>query len=103
MKVSDLITDIVEEAEFRFGDSTFDHPNDCISVNLFPSGSSWQVNLQRPTKRQLENGELTDEALGTPMKYEYCTAFFVECPTLMEALNELFDVVCNAEKWPSLT
>ena len=63
MKVSQLMQDIVLAAEEKFGIS--DHINDCITISIGTpydtedtEDNNWGVSLSRPTKRQMDSGEV---------------------------------------------
>lgn len=101
MKISDLIGDIVSEAEIKFGISG--HMNDSISVFIWTNwdeeGVYFQVGLERPTRRQLDSGEV--EAVDTIKVSEKNTAFRTSHPSLLKALLILRDKIdeVNPEDW----
>jgi hypothetical protein len=99
MKISELIKQIIDEAERKF--ELTDHLNDCISVSVYFTGADWHVGLQQPTQRQLDNGEIVESRLDTVKQYEYKTAFSAHGLTLVEALRNLQDLVNDTEVWPS--
>lgn len=99
MKISEIIKEIIAEAEGKF--ELTSHLNDCISVSIYFSGADWHVGLQQPTQRQLDNGEIVQSKLGTVKQYEYKTAFSAHGLTLVEALRNLQNIVEDAEVWPS--
>ena len=58
MKISERIKEIIETAQFRFGITG--HMNERISVGMFcDDQSEWYVWLERPSKNQLDRGEVT--------------------------------------------
>ena len=89
MKVSELIKNIVETAEERFGVSD-SHTNDCITVDIYYSSHfGWQVDLLRPTQHQLDCGKFPDEADVASVKvWESTCAFHTEADTLVRAIYE---------------
>lgn len=97
MKVSKVMDEICEVADFKFGLNG--HKNDAVSVGIYSDGVEWQLWLQRPTQRQLDNGEIKISMLHTVKQYEYLTGFFVMAPSLTEALHELRARVINASEW----
>ena len=96
MKVSELVQDIVSEAELKFGHS--EHCNDCINVGIYysPEGT-WQVWLDRPTQRQLDNGEVSEA--NTIKVSEYRCEFFQQAQDLVTALLQLQEAVDMADSW----
>jgi hypothetical protein len=101
MKVSQLISDIISEAEHKFGltnsEGEYFHINGCISIWLFPDGNTWQVGLQRPTQRMLDFGEI--ENGSTTRVTENRVAFYTQKDTLLKALQALQDKVSSAAEW----
>jgi len=96
MKISDLVQDIVREAESKFGISN--HPQDTIGVWMYPAESNfgdpeWQVGLERPTKRCLDYGVAE---FGTVKLGEVRFGLSTKGSTLLEALNNLLDLVYEA-------
>ncbi len=96
MKVSKLITSIVSVSENKFGVSM--HNNDCISVGLAPNPLGWVVWLERPSKEQMERGEI--DRVETVKRYETMTALTCEVRTLMKALRKLQMRVLSATNSP---
>jgi hypothetical protein len=96
MKVSELIQEIVEAAESKFGVS--DHNNDCISVDIYVSPYEWQVSLARPTQRQLDSGEIVTELDYTIKCWEAKYNFHSHGETLMQALYALLEKVLDASR-----
>lgn len=103
MKASELIRQIVEMAEEKFGVDT-DTFRDTISVGLYPADAErWQAWLLRPTYLQLQTDTRnnvnidTDLAKPTTMKWECETHFYVEGSSMMDALHQLHDQLTHAE------
>lgn len=93
MKVSDLITSIVETAEAKFGVSN--HNNDCINVGIYISQQGkFQVYLERPTHDHLGLGESNCYGLEVA---QLLSIFFTESNSLVGALSKLQAKVLNAE------
>ena len=94
MKISQLIKNIVADADAEYGHSN--HINDCISINIFYSlcnGGEFQVCLSRPSQRQLDGGEVDD--LSSIKKTENDVWLHTKAPTLLEALTELHQRLAN--------
>lgn len=103
MKISELIADIICEAELKFGvldtsDSARIHPNETISVWIFYADfDEWQVGLERPSQNQLDRGVVED---CTSCKLaEFKVAFYTMAPTLLGALRALQYKVLEADSW----
>jgi len=101
MKISDLISEIVVDAEWKFGildeDGNREHLNDCISVWIFyDTDNAWQVGLERPSKEQLECGEVHD--CRTMKSSVSRLAFYTEGTTLLKALRGLQQKVNDAHE-----
>lgn len=100
MRISDLMQDIIDAAEDKFGYE--DHNNDGISIAIFHThgnGGEWQVSLERPTLPQLENGQVED--VSTIKTSDSHVGFYTEGTTLLVALRELQQKVTDAysEDW----
>lgn len=96
MKVSELVAEISEFAEGRFGRTN--HLHDCISVGMYPAETGWQVFLERPTQAQLDRGEM--ENFSSVRVFESKISFYSEChPSLVDALLHLRDRLENAYDW----
>lgn len=94
MKVSKLITEIVELAEAEFGH--IEHSNDCIAVGIYvdtsdPDDVTYQAWLQRPTKANLLRGEAV--SINSIKSEECLHALTQESDTLVSALKDLKDAV----------
>lgn len=101
MKISDLIQDIVALAEEKFYATAKlpdGHINDCVSVWIYYASvlDLWQVGLERPSKEQLENGEVDDWA--TVKSCINRVAFYTEANSLLEALLQLEDKLHEADE-----
>jgi hypothetical protein len=100
MKVSELIQEIVETAECKFGIGN--HENDCISVFIYPAfnewTNEWQVCLSRPTQRQLDSGEVKVADNNTIKISEDRCGCHASAETLMGALYALFENVLDATR-----
>jgi hypothetical protein len=98
MKISSLIKDIVVEAEEKFGYS--EHNNDCISLVVSPTAyGTWCANLERPTQRQMDRGEVEGVHMHTVKLWEATLGFHSEADTLLQALLDLHQKVEDAEPW----
>ncbi len=107
MKVSELMEEIIEVAEEKFGVS--EHINDGIVVNVFYHAANadsdagedyvWSVALSRPTQNQLDRGETECEYIHTVKLEETRIDFHSNGKSLMVALRHLLDQVLDANKW----
>jgi hypothetical protein len=98
MKISQLIQDIIIDAESRFG--TSDHNNDCINVAIYHTDAgTWQVWLTRPSQTQLDRGEVVTQKVHTSKVSEDLQAFWTEKDSLLDALLDLQDFVDQATTW----
>lgn len=95
MKISTLINEIVDEAEYKFCVSF--HMCDTISVRIYVNpDEEWQVSLIKPTKNQLDRGEFI---AGTLRVADLETRFYTTGTDLLETLKELRQKVEDAEDW----
>ncbi len=98
MKVSELIQDIINTVDEKFGYS--DHINDCPAVSITPNGDgTWVVCLERPTQRGLDSGQVPHNLCHTIKVWEMRYAFWTEADTLVQALLALQDKVEAAEEY----
>jgi len=100
MKISELIKEIVDVAESKFDAQSRQyngHVNDCISVWIYYVSilDMWQVGLERPSKEQLECGEI--ENWETVKSCVNRVAFYSEANSLLEALYILQDKINDAD------
>ena len=101
MKISEMITEIVQEAESKFGISQ--HRNDNIGVWMWMDLGSdsydepiWWVGLERPSQRQLNMGSVVAEHIDSVKLNETRYGFTTSASSLMEALRFLQEKVDNA-------
>jgi hypothetical protein len=104
MKVSDLVRDILDEANRHFNLDK-NHPNDALSVGMtyvvgdenFQSG--WQVWLERPAEITLQTELEFDDQYTEPHYWQaktYCFNYSSKNEdSLIEALTNLYDDVCE--------
>jgi hypothetical protein len=107
MKISQLMNDIIRTAEAKFHST--DHMNDVICFSIYPMSSTyeygirgewdWQVSLMRPTKRDLDRGEVGLEQLHTVKVEEVQHGFHAHNKTLLGALLDVQRQVNEAESW----
>lgn len=99
MKVSQLIRDIVQLAEEKFGVDD-GHDNDCISIDVYYNtrNDMWQAGLYRPTQHQLDCGQFVGrEAMETVKVWENTCGFYTAADTLVLALQDLLAKVNMAD------
>ena len=90
MKLSNLIAEITQLAEEKFG--VTGHTNDWIEVTIsYAPGTNAQVSLMRPSRKQLDCGEVPNPK--TVKVWESNFALYCEGPTLREALLLLKSLV----------
>lgn len=97
MKISEMMERICEEADRKFTDT--EHPNDAVSISIYSSGEDWQINLERPTARELDHGEVITENLHTVKMCEVLSGFLTMDVTLVKALRRLLERVELATEW----
>lgn len=92
MKVSELISEIVSAAENIFGITN--HLNDCVGVYIWyaPNGT-WQVSLERPTRAQLDQGEVENPETAKLWESNYTMS--CQDDSLVGALLALRDRLYN--------
>ena len=96
MKVSELIAEIIVEAEAKYGISN--HNNDGIHVGIFYAADTWQVWISRPTQNQLDRGEVPTSDINTVKVSEEEVRFMSKDTNLVRALLQLREAV-ELEEW----
>jgi hypothetical protein len=99
MRISELIQEIVDAAEDKFGYE--DDSNDGFTVEIVPhddaEGYPWQATLLRPSARQLSYGVIED--VSTIKNYECELSFHTTGSTLLGVLKELRQKIDDADPY----
>ncbi len=89
MKISDLIKESINLAEAKF--ELTDHLNDAIHVTLSNHTDLCDTSFRRPTKDQLNKGEIID--VSTVKISEFEKGFHTEGYDLLTVLQEMHNKV----------